>query len=36
LVRVRSDNPAPMYAAYEFAEAAIDIIGRAVWTPTEL
>lgn len=36
LLRVRSDNPAPMYAPYEFAEAAIDVIGRAVWTPTEL
>lgn len=36
MVRVRSDNATPMYAPYELAESAINIIGRAVWTPVRL
>lgn len=36
LLRIRSDNLSPMYAPYEVPEASIEVIGRAVWTPTEL
>lgn len=32
MVRVRSDNTAPAYAPFEVAEAALEVIGRAVWT----
>lgn len=35
-VRVRSDNPEPAYAAFEVPENALEVIGRAVWTPTKL
>lgn len=35
-LRVRSDNPDPQFAAFEVNETDIEIIGRAVWTPTEL
>mgnify|MGYP002777404089 CR=1 FL=1 len=35
-VRVRSDNPAPAYAAFEVDEHALHVIGRAVWTPVKL
>jgi phage repressor protein C with HTH and peptisase S24 domain len=36
VLRVRSDNSAPMYAPFELSEAAVAIIGRAVWTPVSL
>jgi phage repressor protein C with HTH and peptisase S24 domain len=36
LVRVRSDNPSTLYASWEIAEDALQIIGRAVWTPVSL
>jgi phage repressor protein C with HTH and peptisase S24 domain len=36
IVRVRSDNPSPLYAPWEIAEDALQIIGRAVWTPVQL
>lgn len=35
-IRVRSDNPAPDYASFDVADAELEIIGRAVWTPTLL
>jgi phage repressor protein C with HTH and peptisase S24 domain len=35
-LRIRSDNSAPLYAAFEVPEASIEVIGRAVWTPSEL
>lgn len=35
-LRVRSDNPAPAYAPFEVNADEVHIIGRAVWTPTEL
>jgi phage repressor protein C with HTH and peptisase S24 domain len=35
-LRVRSDNLDPQFAAFEVAESAIQVIGRAVWTATEL
>lgn len=35
-VRLRSDNPAPMFAPIEVSPDEIEIIGRAVWTPTFL
>lgn len=35
-LRVRSDNPAPAYAPFEVSADEVHIIGRAVWTPTEL
>ena len=35
-VRVRSDNPSPEFAPFEVEESAIDVVGRAVWTPVEL
>ncbi len=36
IVRVRSDNPSPLYAPWEIAEDALQVIGRAVWTPVRL
>lgn len=36
MMRVRSDNPSPLYPPFEAPEASIEVIGRAVWTPTEL
>lgn len=36
MIRVRSDNPSPLYPPFEAPEASIEVIGRAVWTPTEL
>lgn len=37
IVRVRSDNSSnPAFASYEVQEDAIEVIGRAVWTPSEL
>lgn len=36
MLRIRSDNPSTMYAPFEVPEASIEVIGRAVWTPTEL
>lgn len=35
-VQVQSDNPAKEYAPYEVAERDLEVIGRAVWTPTSL
>jgi phage repressor protein C with HTH and peptisase S24 domain len=35
-VRVRSDNTAPAYAAFDVEESALEVIGRAVWTPVRL
>ena len=35
-IRIRSDNPDPRYFAFEAFENEVEIIGRAVWTPTEL
>lgn len=35
-VRVVSDNRSPEFAEYEADQAEIDVIGRAVWTPTRL
>lgn len=35
-LRVRSDNPAPEFAPFEVIESEIEIIGRAVWTSSEL
>lgn len=35
-LRVRSDNQAPAYAAFEVADGDIEVIGRAVWTPVQL
>lgn len=35
-VQVQSDNPAREYAAYEVTEDDVHVIGRAVWTPSEL
>lgn len=34
--RVRSDNPAPQFAAFEVSEDEIEILGRADWTEVEL
>lgn len=36
MVRVRSDNPSTLYAPWEVSEDALQIIGRAVWTPVQL
>jgi hypothetical protein len=37
VVRIRSDNSSnPAYAPFEVAEAAVEVIGRAVWTPLKL
>jgi phage repressor protein C with HTH and peptisase S24 domain len=36
LLRVRSDNLAPMYSAFELPESSIEVVGRAVWTPVNL
>lgn len=36
VIRVRSDNTAPQYQPYEVPEAALEIVGRAVWTPVNL
>jgi len=33
-LRIRSDNPSPAYASFEVDAAQVEIIGRAVWTPT--
>jgi phage repressor protein C with HTH and peptisase S24 domain len=35
-IRLRSDNPSPMFAPIDVAADEIEIIGRAVWTPTLL
>jgi phage repressor protein C with HTH and peptisase S24 domain len=35
-VRVVSDNQRPEFADYEVAANDLEIIGRAVWTPTRL
>lgn len=35
-VRLRSDNPSPMFAPIDVGAEEIEIIGRAVWTPTFL
>jgi phage repressor protein C with HTH and peptisase S24 domain len=35
-VRVRSDNTAPAYAPFDVDESALEVIGRAVWTPVRL
>lgn len=35
-LRIRSDNPAPAFAPFEVAADEVEIIGRAVWTPSEL
>jgi transcriptional regulator with XRE-family HTH domain len=35
-VRVRYDNPSPLYAPCEVADSDLHIIGRAVWTAAEL
>ncbi len=35
-VRLRSDNPSPMFAPIDVAADELEIIGRAVWTPTFL
>lgn len=35
-VQVQSDNPAREFAAYDVAESDLRVIGRAVWTPSEL
>lgn len=36
VIRVRSDNTAPQYQPYEVPESALEIVGRAVWTPVNL
>lgn len=36
MIRVRSDNNAPQYQAYEVPETALEVVGRAVWTPVNL
>ena len=36
MVRVRSDNPSTLYAPWEVPEDALQVIGRAVWTPVNL
>jgi phage repressor protein C with HTH and peptisase S24 domain len=33
VLRVRSDNPAPMYLHFDLPEATVTVLGRAVWTP---
>jgi len=35
-IRVRSDNAAPAYAAFDVDASSLEIIGRAVWTPVRL
>lgn len=35
-VRVRSDNPAPEFAPYEVDDVDLEVIGRVVWTASEL